>query len=264
MTRRWRSFAVEAARAGRRYAPPVAIDDHHVLGADLVAHALILAPASPCGRAGDAVHGCSPASRSYAACAAASSAKRPKTAEPEPLTAGGQRPAASSRARRRRSAGRAPRPRPARSFSTSAASCSASARRERLGRERRDALPRARRRPVARVHLGRAERDARPGEHDPGGRSQRARLEQLAAAAREGRSRPEAKNGTSEPTSPASAIRSPAASGSGSVAFASRSAAPASALPPPSPAPTGTCLSMLHAPARRVARARRQQARARA
>ena len=55
---------VKAARSGRRHAPPVAIDDHDVLWADLVAHAVILAPSPACQSRVIDVHGTAPASPS--------------------------------------------------------------------------------------------------------------------------------------------------------------------------------------------------------
>src|SRR6185369_16460104 len=114
---------VEASRARRRHALAVAIDDHHVLGSHLVAHAVILAP-PPWVRGPIAVHGTLPVSCSEAACADSSDANRPNTAEPEPLTLAAAAPCARNRSRKAAMGGQRSSAAPPRSFSTSAASCS--------------------------------------------------------------------------------------------------------------------------------------------
>ena len=258
---------VEAARAGRRHAPPVAIDDHDVLGTDLVAHGLILAPASPCGRRVTADPRKLRRELLVRRPRGALVAEQAEDRGARSAHAGGQRAAARGAARAARAiGGQSASAAAARSFSTRAASSAAPGTANGRGRQLRDALPRSRGRPVARVDLGRARAGrpatrARPRPAPPSGHGSSSSPRPRASAD----SRPEAKNGTSEPTCAASASSSP---GVERLAAASRSPAaeraPASALPPPSPAPTGASFSMLHPPAGGVAGARRQQLAARA
>ena len=266
MTRRWRSFAWKPRGPGGGTRSPVAIDDHDVLGTDLVAHGLILAPASPCGSRVTATHGSCAASS--LACGPRGGLRRRTARRPPSPIRSCRRPARRTRGAARaaaRSAGRAPRPR---RRGRSRQGCQLG--RARHGERRGRAAPRrarALRRPAGSARRPRPCSAATPGHASTtqAGAPQRARLEQLAAAARERgvAARGEERDVGADLAPRARAAR-PASSGSGSVAFASRSAAPASALPPPSPAPTGARFSMLHPPARRRGRCAPPAAAARA
>ena len=170
-------------------------------------------------------------------------------------------PLASSRARSAAIGGQSSSAGAARSFSTSAASCPASPVANGSAASAATRSARARGGPVARVDLGRAERDARPGQRRP----RRARRAGTARAARRARARARSRGPrrrTGRPSRPPPRARAARPARAARAASRSRAAAraPASALPPPSPAPTGACLSMCTRQPAAWPGARREQA----